>query len=167
MSQRVRLLIQAGFVLFGATVFVLLFRFNLAPVPPDHYEARDDALITLSHARNLAEYGFIGVSPSGERLEGFSAPLQFLVAAAAYAAAPFDYRRFFAWQTAIGTMVLGALCAGALGFSGVRPGNRWRHLFVLIAVAASAEILASSRAFLLWHASGMENVYKVAGLLAL
>ena len=167
MSQRVRLLIQVGFVVFGAAVFVLMFRFNLASIPPDHYQARDDALITLSHARNLAEYGFIGVSPSGERLEGFSAPLQFVVASAAYAVAPFDYRTFFAWQMVLGTMALGALLAGALGFSGVRSGDRWRHLFVLIAVAASAEILASSRAFLLWHASGMENVYKVAGLLAL
>lgn len=167
MSQRLRILIQVGFVVFGATVFSLLFRFNLARIPPANYEARDDALITLSHARNLVEYGFIGVSPSGERLEGFSAPLQFFVAAAAYAVAPFDYRRFLQWQTALGTLALGALFAGALGFSGVPSGNRWRHLFVLIAVVAAAETLASSRAFLLWHASGMENVYKVAGLLAL
>jgi hypothetical protein len=112
MSQRVRILVQAGLVVFGAIAFSLLFRLNLARVPAANYESRDDALITLSHARNLVEYGFIGVSPSGERIEGFSAPLQFMVAVA-----PFDYRAFFSWQTAIGTMALGALFAGALVLS--------------------------------------------------
>jgi hypothetical protein len=167
MSQRVRILVQAGLVVFGAIAFSLIFRLNLARVPAANYESRDDALITLSHARNLVEYGFIGVSPSGERIEGFSAPLQFMVAGALYAVAPFDYRAFFSWQTAIGTMALGALFAGALVLSGGKAGNRWRYVFVAIALVACAEILASSRVFLLWHASGMENVYKVAGLLAL
>jgi hypothetical protein len=167
MRQRLRILIPSGLVLFGAVVFSVLFRINLAPVPAASYAARDDALITLSHARNFVEYGFIGVSPSGERLEGFSAPLQFLVAAIAYRVEPFDYRTFFDWQTAIGTMVLGGLFAGALAFSGSASVHRWRYGFILIALIASAEILASSRAFLLWHASGMENVYKVAGMLAL
>ncbi len=115
-SQRARLLIQIGLVIFGAVAFFLLFRLNLAPVPAANYEARDDALITLSHPRNLVEHGFIGVSPSGERVEGFSAPLQFVVAAVAYSVAPFDYRRFFQWQTTLGTMVLGALFAGAWFF---------------------------------------------------
>ena len=39
-----------------------------------------------------------------------------------------------------------------------------RDLFAGIGIAAAAWILASSRAFLLWHSSGMENVYKSVGL---
>jgi len=32
--------------------------------------APHDGIVTFSHARNWIDYGFIGVSPSGERVEG-------------------------------------------------------------------------------------------------
>lgn len=160
-------LVLALALLAGSLAYSWIFSSRLSVVPAINYEFRDDALITLSHARNLVEYGFIGVSPSGERVEGTSAPLQFWTAAALYAVSPFEFATFFRWQTLIGTALIGALIAGLL-FS-VRPDrDRWFwYAFGLLAVVASAEILAQSRAFLLWHASGMENVYKNAGLLAL
>ena len=34
--------------------------------------AAKDGVITLSHARNLVDFGFIGHSPSGERVEGLA-----------------------------------------------------------------------------------------------
>src|SRR3990172_5599344 len=105
MAKSVTTVIRTCLLVTGATIFVLIFHLNLARVPAANYEARDDALITLSHARNLVEYGFIGVSPSGERIEGFSAPLQFVVAAGFYAIRPFDYLTFFRWQTLSGTII--------------------------------------------------------------
>ena len=39
MSQRVRILVQAGLIVFGAIVFSLLFRLNLAQVPAANYES--------------------------------------------------------------------------------------------------------------------------------
>ena len=166
LSRRSRALIALGLLIVGAASFSLVFRSHLDRVPAADYEARDDAVVTLSHARNLVEYGFIGVSPSGERIEGFSAPLQFWIAAAVYAGARFEYRTFLRWQTAIGLAVLGAMFAGLLWFP-ARDGQAWRLLFVVFAVVASAQVLATSRVFLLWHASGMENVYKSTAIVAL
>jgi hypothetical protein len=158
--------IRAAMMVAAALLFLAVFRASLARVPAANYAERDDALITLSHARNLVEYGFVGVSPSGERVEGFSAPLQFLVAGAIYAIRPFDYHAFFRWQLLIGTLVVGALVAGLLSAPAPAADRRWRVTAIAVTVAASAVILANSRAFLLWHASGMENAYKTAGLLA-
>jgi hypothetical protein len=154
-----------GSLVAGALSFLLIFQHHLAAIPRDNYAARDDALITLSHARNLVEYGFIGVAPSGERIEGFSAPLQFWLAAALYKLTPFDYAPFFRWQTLVGTCVLGALAA--LMFAGpFRAPTSGRLALLAGALILVPWILASSRAFLLWHSSGMENVYKVALLAA-
>ena len=110
--------------------------------------------------------GFIGVAPSGERIEGFSAPLQFWIAAGLYRIAPYWYEAFFRWQADIGTAGLGALAAALL----FRPFDKrhWvRVALVVVALPLVAWTLATSPAFLLWHASGMENVYKVTLLAAL
>ena len=90
----VRLLLDLAVISAAAIIFLAVFQRELDAVPAANYQARDDAIITLSHARNLAEYGFIGVSPSGERIEGFSAPLQFWIAWIAYLVRPFDYTTF-------------------------------------------------------------------------
>ncbi|MBW2525913.1 MAG: hypothetical protein JRI23_17150, partial [Deltaproteobacteria bacterium] len=53
-------------------------------IPGSFYLLRDDGVITFSHARNLVEYGAIGVDPSGARVEGFSSPLHFGIYLVAY-----------------------------------------------------------------------------------
>jgi hypothetical protein len=151
----------------GPVAFALIFCSQLARTPAERYTARDDAVITLSHARNLVEYGFIGASPSGERIEGFSAPLQFLTAAAVYAIAPYEYATFFRWQTLVGTIALGMAFGALLGSSGHVPVSRHRLAFIGVALIGCAQILACSSAFLWWHASGMENAYKSVALVAL
>ena len=66
-------------------VFVLVFyAVGYANIPGDYYVARDDGVITMSHGRNLVEHGFIGVGPSGERVEGYSAPVQMFAYALVY-----------------------------------------------------------------------------------
>lgn len=161
-----RRIVIAGLLVTGAIAFTGIFYSHLHRVAETRYADRDDAVITLSHARNLVEYGFIGVSPSGERIEGFSAPLQFVVAAGLYAIRPFDYHAFFQWQTLIGTLALGCVFA-ALLLPVHEDWLSYRVLLAGVAIVAGAQILASSTAFLWWHASGMENVYKSVALLAL
>jgi len=165
-DQKVSVARSTAFSILGSIVFLAVFTYHLKAVPGASYQERDDALITLSHARNLVEYGFIGVNPSGERVEGFSAPLQFWLSAAIYALAPFDYSTFFRWQVTLGTLALGASVAGLLLYP-ARRTTVWRMGFVALALLASAQVIADSRAFLLWHASGMENAYKSVGLVIL
>ncbi|MFH0826053.1 MAG: hypothetical protein V2B18_25145 [Pseudomonadota bacterium] len=108
-------------------------------------------MITLSPARNLVDFGFIGVNPSGERIEGFSAPLQCLLFVLAYGASGLQYELFFQLQTWICTFLLGVLiccfmrCIDLDGFTALSAG-------VLTLV-----IIASSSHFLIFHCSGLEN----------
>jgi hypothetical protein len=69
--------------LCGGVTFLLLFHLGYLRIDSDYYQLRDDGIITLSHARNLVDYGFIGTSPSGDRVEGYSAPVQMFTYAAA------------------------------------------------------------------------------------
>ena len=73
-------------LLCGALLFVFFFFLGYEKIPVHFYRYRDDGVITLSHARNWVDFGFIGVNPSGERVEATSAPLQMLLYALAYAA---------------------------------------------------------------------------------
>ena len=134
--------------LVGGLIFVFFFYWRYSNIPETLYQTRDDGVITMSHARNLVEYGFIGVNPSGGRVEGYSAPAQFWVYAATYALTSVDYHTFAAAQTALCTFLLGAIFI--LFF---RENRRWA-----IAITALAALLLSWHySFLGWHGSGMEN----------
>src|SRR5207253_614084 len=132
----------------AALVFAAVLLLRYQAIPTDFYQYRDDGIITLSHARNWVDFGFIGINPSGERLEASSAPLQFLLYAAAYAITGLDYRAFMDVQTMLCTVGIGALLPFFF------PG---RPLFALGATAFVALCATQFPAFLVWHASGMEN----------
>ena len=134
--------------LVGGLIFVFFFYWRYANIPDELYQTRDDGVITMSHARNLVEYGFIGVNPSGERVEGFSAPAQFWAYAAAYALTGVGYHTFAVAQTAVCAFLLGAVFI--LFF---RESRRWA-----VTITALAGLLLSWHySFLGWHGSGMEN----------
>ncbi|HVZ33760.1 MAG TPA: hypothetical protein VG963_15115, partial [Polyangiaceae bacterium] len=128
-----------------------LFERALAAVPAELWIHRDDGVITLSHARNLVDFGFVGVSPSGERVEGFSAPLQFALYAISYALTHVGYERFADLQTALGSVALGAALFWIVLLLGRRAWLAWLGTLV------AGWLLQRSATFLLWHASGMEN----------
>ena len=141
----------------GGLVFLLVFQWRYAGIDPGMYRYRDDGVITLSHARNWVDFGFIGVNPSGERIEAFSTPLQFLLYAGAYALTGLGYQAFMDAQTLACTFALGAMFA--LLFAEA-------PLFALPAVLAAALALTQLSVFLVWHGSGMENALTHALLLA-
>ena len=141
----------------GGLVFLAVFSWRYYGIDHDLYQIRDDGVITMSHARNLIDYGFIGVSPSGDRVEGYSAPLQFLVYAITYAMFQTNYEVFSHAQTSIATFLLGALFI--LFFR-----DRWKLAIGLTILAAL--VLTQLTSFLLWHGSGMENAITHIALLA-
>ena len=138
-----------GYLAACGGIFLLVFYgIGYAGIPADYYHARDDGVITMSHARNLVEFGFVGVGPSGERVEGYSAPVQMFVVALAYLLTGAHYSAYADGQTLVCTFLLG-LVAGAFFLR--------RKLLGMAASAALALALCYQTPFLLWHASGMEN----------
>ena len=135
-------------VLAGGLIFLAAFQWRYSNIPNNFYEARDDGVITMSHGRNLVDYGFIGVSPSGERVEGTSAPVQMFAYAAVYAATGIYYADFANAQTVACTFLLGAVFI--LFF-------RERPLWAIVLTTLSALVMAHYAPLLLWHGSGMEN----------
>jgi hypothetical protein len=154
-------------VVLGAAVWLLLYRLRLGSVPTEWWFARDDAVITMSHAKNFADFGTIGVSPV-DRVEGFSSPLQFVVAAVVFALSSGGYGLFSRLLLVGGVAAMGALTAAVVYVASRRFGNRHRRS-VVIAVATTlfaALVTVASWTTSGWIASGMENPLVVVSGLA-
>lgn len=134
--------------IIGGSIFLASFYWGYSGIPDDFYRVRDDGVITMSHARNLVDYGFIGVNPSGDRVEGFSAPVQFFLYAAAYALGGVDYDAYAELQTLIATFALGVLFV--LFF-------RENRLLAICVTTIGGLLLSRLTSFIEWHGSGMEN----------
>ena len=127
--------------------FVLIFFLCSKYIPSSYYLNRDDGIITLSHAKNWVDYGFIGVSPSGEKIEGFSAPVEFLLYSLCYFLFKMDYTVFTNLQIYTSTFIIGYVFS--LFFE-----NKITKLILSICIAYA---LTRFRSFFEWHYSGMEN----------
>ena len=143
--------------LLGGLVFVAIFYLRSLTIPHTTYEMRDDGIITLSHAKNLVDYGFIGVSPSGGRVEGYSAPGHFFIYAILYAVTGISFAAYDLLQTWLCTFIMGA-CFTAL-FEGAA-------VYRLGAALLGSVLLAANTTFFQWHSSGMENAITHASLIA-
>lgn len=139
---------KIALALMGAGLFLAVFALRYAMIDNHLYTVRDDGVITMSTARNLIDFGFIGVSPSGPIVEASSSPLQTLVYAIFYGASGIDYASFSALQTYVTAALIGGIFV--LFFAG--PPAR-----ALTATAATAVLLTFLYPFFLWHGSGMEN----------
>jgi hypothetical protein len=117
------------------------------------YRYRDDALITLGHARGLVDVGTVSVGAAGSRVEGYSAPVQFAVASGFYGLGGDGYRALLDAQVALSTLVLGASILVVLRVAAPRRCPP--------AVAVTATMLGillfATYGFFGWHSSGMEN----------
>jgi hypothetical protein len=132
----------------GGLIFVAIFLLRYAGIDPSLYEIRDDGVITMSVARNLVDFGFVGVSPSGPIVEASSSPVQMLLYAAIYAATGAPYGTFAHAQTVVASFLLG--CVFALVF----PPSRIAGILTQIFLALGLSFIFP---FFLWHGSGMEN----------
>lgn len=145
------------FAILSGFLFLGVFAFRYHRIPEGLYKNRDDAIITFSHARNLADFGSISVNPSGERVEGFSSPAQFMLFFAAYKATGISYETFADAQTLVFSFLLGFLF---LKF--FRPD----YVFGGLAALLSAVLLTMDTSFIEWHGSGMENAVTHVAFLA-
>ena len=102
----------------------------------------------MSHAKNWIDFGFIGINPSGDRVEGFSAPTQFFLFTILYGVTKISYGTYAIFQTAISTFILGAL------FISFFPEKKVQGIILTI---ISGFIISLHTSFLQWHGSGMEN----------
>lgn len=127
---------------------------------------RDDAVITLSHARNLVEFGSIGVNPIGERAEGFSAPLQFLVSTLGFLVGPKEYGPLLDVFTWAGVSVSGGLVALIAYAVATDAGMRHKELVAASAALVAGVIALSSWTTTGWLMSGMENPFVLVLMLA-
>lgn len=133
---------------FAGIMVLVIFGLSYSQIPSNYYWSRDDGVITLSHARNLVDYGVISVNPSGGRVEGYSSPAQFLIYTVLFKVFGLSYNAYFLIQTIVASFMLG-YCL--MLFFEDAP---WRGL-VLTLIAVS--FLSRDVSFLMWHASGMEN----------
>lgn len=134
--------------LLAGVLFYIVFLIVYRQIDSELYRNRDDGIITVSHARNLVEYGSIGVNPSGERVEGYSSPLQLLLFSGAYKTTGIEYDLYFRLVASLSVFVCGLLM-----FILCLPHRAWGCLLTPFA----ALILTQDFSFLEWHASGMEN----------
>lgn len=141
----------------GGLIFLSVFALRYSFTDDFLYAVRDDGVITMSVARNLIDYGFIGVSPSGPIVEASSSPLQTLVYAMVYGVTGADYASFSLYQTYVASALIGALFI--LFFADV-PRR------AVIATALTAGLLTVLFPFFLWHGSGMENALTHLAFLA-
>jgi hypothetical protein len=139
-----------------ATVVILQLRLHY--IPEGFYLDRDDGVITLSSARNLVDFGFLGVSPSGERVEAFSAPLEAAFFALTYFFTGAEYHTYILWQSLVASFALGLALVFFFRSLDFDPTT------CAAGVLLTSALVTSSGTFMVWHHSGMENCLTHAGL---
>ncbi len=136
------------YLVLGGALMTAVFMLRFEGIDNYLYETRDDGVITMSVGRNLVDYGFVGVSPSGPIVEASSSPVQMLVYAFTYWTTEASYQSFAYAQTLVASFVLGLSILVALE-TPVSAG--------LVTIGLFSLILSFIYPFFLWHGSGMEN----------
>jgi hypothetical protein len=143
--------------LLGGIIFLTIFLLGYSTIDNNWYEFRDDGVITMSVAKNLVDYGFIGVNPSGPIVEASSSPLQTFLYALIYYLTGANYEVYSWWQTVLSTFFIGFIF---INFFAKKP------ITGVMVTVVSAASLTFFYPFFLWHASGMENALTHLLLLA-
>lgn len=144
----------AAWVAWGACAWWLRGAANFAD--------RDDGVITLAHAKHLAEHGVVGLGPFDQRVAGFSAPLHFVIGWVYYSLGGEGYHGFNIVLTFASLALVGAFTTSLIRAETSEWASRRTHLAM---VAAAAVIQALSFSFYGWNASGLENPFVVTLML--
>lgn len=144
----------------GFASWIIIIGYRLFSVPTSWWRWRDDAVITLSHAQNLVNFGTIGISP-GDRVEGFSAPLQFLLSSFFFWITGQGYGLFLDLQVFLCIGLAGALIAITsykILTSMRTPVAHSGQILIPVLISCLASLItAASWTSIGWLASGMEN----------
>jgi hypothetical protein len=142
--------------------FSLLY---LSSTPREWWIYRDDSVIHLSQAKNLALFGSIGIS-AGERVESMSSPLNFYISLLAYLINPdISYQTYLSFYLPITLLILSVAINFAL-LAGIKPSkNKTKFVFTLNTILFLTFV--SSWTTFGWTISGMENILIVILLASL
>ena len=140
--------------LFGAILLGIYTR--ISSTPSYFWQYRDDSVIHLSHAKNFALFGSIGLSP-GDRTEAMSSPLNYLISQVWFLISPdMSYKTYLNGYN-IGVLILFALSYTFCVTQILSKLKRAKEsLYWLIAISPLVMVLASWTTFG-WMISGMEN----------
>lgn len=128
----------------------------LANIREEWWIFRDDSVIHISAARNLALFGSVGLS-AGDRVESISSPMNFFISVIAYQLNP-----NLEYQTYLNLFLMTSLCAVALSvnFALIKGlDSLKRSMFTVIILNSFLFLFTiSSWTTFGWIISGMENV---------
>ena len=167
-----RTLSRAAVLAAGAGLFTAPFLARLASVNERWWITRDDGVITLSHARNLVDFGSIGVSPGGDRVEGFSSPLHLATSALVQLGPGTTDARTISMLILAASLVTAGVCL-TVGFGVLvravlpRLAPIGHDVATLAAVAVAAAATAVPWTTTGWLGSGMENPLILASMAAI
>lgn len=151
--------LAVGAAILGGFGWLSVFGLKLTSVPEGWWRWRDDAVITLSHARNALEEGSIGVSPGGDRTEGYSSPLQFTLSFIFFALVRADYKIYLDFFVTFSIFAIGALLTLLL-IQGAQNKVVSPIKLLWVGVLGSsvvAVLVTGSWSATGWLVSGMEN----------
>lgn len=147
--------------LLGGVAWTLLAVVSWRLRGPVNFVDRDDGIITLAHARNLVEFGTVSVGRFGDRVDGFSTPLQFVAALPYFALGGTGYVVLNRLISFITIAAVGALTGVIIGTE-LRTA---RAVTKVVALIAAGLLQFASWRFFGWHFSGMENPFTTLLLL--
>jgi hypothetical protein len=123
----------------------------------DYWQFRDDSVIHLSHAKNLAEFGSIGLSP-GDRTEAMSSPLNYILGQIWYFLRPETTYQSYLTSFTLLTLVLLALAYTVLVKTLIDSHLKSNCTIAWSISAIPVIFTVSSWTTFGWIVSGMENV---------
>lgn len=137
----------------------------LETIPRQWWIFRDDSVIHLSQAKNLALFGIIGLS-AGERIESMSSPLNFFISMIVYFAKP-----DLSYQTYLTLFLIISLAALSISInfafhSGLKCKN-YKSIKIISLNFLLFFLILSSWTTFGWIISGMENVLTIILLVLL
>ncbi len=150
---------------FFTTILLGMYT-RISTAPTYFWQYRDDSVIHLSHAKNFALYGSVGLSP-GDRTEAMSSPLNYLISQVWFLISPgMSYETYLNGYNIV-VLILFALsytfCVTQILIKIKKVGDT---LYWLVAISPLVMVLASWTTFG-WMISGMENTLGASLILLL
>jgi len=152
----------------GAFLAVILLGIyaRITTTPSNFWQYRDDSVIHLSHAKNFALYGSVGLSP-GDRTEAMSSPLNYLISQVWFLASPNMSYKTYLDSYNIFVLVFFSLTFTFCVLEVLRKMNKSdQSLYWITSFLPLAMVLASWTTFG-WMISGMENALSASLILLL
>jgi hypothetical protein len=149
---------EASYLFLLTTSWVIIAFYNLHKIPANYWQYRDDGVITLSHALNFIDFGIVGTSPSGPSVEGFSSPLQFVLAAGFFKIFTADYKIYLDVFVIL-NYAIHSFLVGKIFLKLFKVSLRAKEIYFIVFCShlTFGLILVNLYSYFAWSISGLEN----------